>query len=134
MGGVFGSQGVEEPAVRLIAKPVKNEYEVRSLPAGVTAVVRSKISKDGNGGAFNLLASYIGVFQKPQNATSTKISMTAPVIRMPLNSQIEGTKVITSGFDSGEMSMSFVLPSAYKTVSSGSVRLSIYLKYLFLTV
>lgn len=86
-------------------------YEVWRYPSSVAAVVSTKDVSNKNNTfrnvAFSLLASYIGVFSTPQNATPQrtpqKIAMTAPVLMAPDANRRVG-------------SMRFLLPKRYRSV------------------
>lgn len=118
MGIVFGVISVEQPSFRVVARSI--DYEVRILPPRISASIKEKVSADGNGGAFPILAGYIGVTSKPKNIEASPIAMTAPVVSTPWD-KTQGNAnnlIIQTGYDKGEMSMSFLLPSKFTSIES----------------
>ena len=98
MGSVIGYNSVEEPAFRLLMKT--SRYEIRAVPSAVAAVCRVKMSADGNGKAFPVLAKYIGVMGSPANVDGSAIAMTAPVVQKPISIAMT-SPVLESGYGSG---------------------------------
>ena len=83
MGIVFGStKGLEMPAFEVLASA--SGYEVRRYAPSVLATAafgeKGWAAAGSDGSPFGALARYIGVFGKPKNQASSKISMTAPVL------------------------------------------------------
>ncbi|KAJ1450053.1 SOUL hem-binding protein [Pelagophyceae sp. CCMP2097] len=72
MGSVFGRVSEETPPFELVRTAAA--YEVRRYAAN------NAIETTDGPGAFMVLAGYIGVMKKAENADGTAISMTAPVI------------------------------------------------------
>lgn len=131
MGMVFGKIDVEMPAHKVIRKA--EGYEIWRYPASVAATVRASYLNHENppqgeeftNQAFRILAKYIGVFTKPENVKSEgeageRISMTAPVV-MGEGEKIAMTAPVVMGESKEsatvtDQSMTFLLPSKYKTV------------------
>ncbi|CAN0912912.1 hypothetical protein LINGRAPRIM_LOCUS399 [Linum grandiflorum] len=80
MGMMLGKIRVKTPKYELI-KACK-DYTIHKYGAAVAAHITYNPSefKGDKDGRFAVLAKYIGVFRKPQNARPEKIAMTAPVI------------------------------------------------------
>ncbi|KNA20909.1 hypothetical protein SOVF_047760 [Spinacia oleracea] len=123
MGMILGKITVETPKYEVIKST--NEYEIRKYPASVIAEVTYDPSqmKGGNkDGGFTILANYIGAIGKPQNTTSEKVSMTAPVVTQSSNAAAAAeaiamtAPVITKGREGEkeEVTMQFILPEKYK--------------------
>lgn len=117
MGIVFGVTGVEEPAWRVVARATSG-YEVRRFPSCVSAAVPTHMSKNGNGGAFPILAGYIGVTSAAKNDGKQTIAMTAPVVQTPSvqNSFTSSSPIISTGYASGDMTLEFLLPSSFREI------------------
>ena len=122
MGIVFGKVTVAEPAFEILlertsyARNVKTSYEIRKYGERFAAEVAYDDSDD-TGTPFKALASYIGVFGKPQNEGGESMSMTAPVV-------IEGgtpiamtAPVVMENSGNSEKTMKFVLPAEYDDMS-----------------
>jgi hypothetical protein len=77
MGLVFGKIGVEIPKFEVI-KTTQN-YVIRKYAPSVVAEITYDPSmfKGDKDGGFNVLVDYIGIFGKPQNTKTEKISMTS---------------------------------------------------------
>jgi hypothetical protein len=117
MGIVFGHTGVEEPAWRLVGKAVRGGYDVRSLPSSVSARVSAHVSANGNGGAFPILAGYIGVTSSAKNDRKQSIAMTAPVVQTPTSwDQQQGGLIVSTGYGTGHMTLEFLLPASFTAV------------------
>ena len=84
MGSVLGKITEELPRHDVVKKAASGFYEIRRYAPAVVAETSYRTSRgmfEGDqGGSFMRLAKYIGVMAKPQNDTTTAISMTAPVL------------------------------------------------------
>ena len=84
MGSVLGKITEELPRHDVVKKAASGFYEIRRYAPAVVAETSYHTSRgmfEGDqGGSFMRLAKYIGVMAKPQNDTTTAISMTAPVL------------------------------------------------------
>ncbi|KAK4418985.1 Heme-binding-like protein, chloroplastic [Sesamum alatum] len=117
MGLIFGKIKVETPKWEVLASTT--DYEIRNYPPSVVAEItydHTQFNSDKDGG-FKILANYIGVFGKPQNAKPEKIEMTVPVITKTTESEkiaMTVPVVTKSGVGGGEsVTMGFILPSKY---------------------
>lgn len=84
MGSVLGKITEELPRHDVVKKAASGFYEIRRYAPAVVAETSYHTNRgmfEGDqGGSFMRLAKYIGVMAKPQNDTTTAISMTAPVL------------------------------------------------------
>jgi hypothetical protein len=127
MGSVIGKESVAEPVFQILLNrtslDVKTTYELRKYGERFAAEV-SYSNLEGTGTPFKALASYIGVFGKPENEGAQAISMTAPVV---MEGGTTGTPismaapVVTENANddqhNGEKTMKFVLPAEYDDLS-----------------
>lgn len=115
MGMVFGRIPVETPKYELIQSA--NGYEVRKYPSSVIAEITYNPAdfKSEKEAGFQVLASFIGVFGKPENSRPEKIAMTAPVITKttPSSEKIAMTAPVMSNTTGEMVTMGFILPSKY---------------------
>jgi len=129
VGYLFGHTGVAEPAYEVLYARTSSDsvmaYEIRKY--GVRYAAQTIYSVQDEGSGFKDLAKYIGVFGKPENVNTKAISMTAPVVmvREPkigaASSKIAMTApVVKSPSTAGsgdEMMMEFFLPAEYDSYS-----------------
>mmetsp|Transcript_62509 Transcript_62509/g.184891 ORF Transcript_62509/g.184891 Transcript_62509/m.184891 type:complete len:225 (-) Transcript_62509:8-682(-) len=126
MGIVFGRTGVAEPAYNVILSRTRAKvpYELRRY--GQRFAIEAPYGGEDINSAFRLLAGYIGVGGPPQNAGSTSISMTAPVVtdtsgsgkgeKIAMTAPVV-TKTRGEGSPSSGKTMQFILPAAYNDIS-----------------
>jgi hypothetical protein len=81
MGSVLGKVTEELPRHDVVKKAASGFYEIRRYAPAVVAetsyATKKGMFEGDQGGSFMRLAKYIGVMAKPQNDTTTAISMTA---------------------------------------------------------
>jgi hypothetical protein len=115
MGLVFGKIGVEIPKFEVI-KTTQN-YVIRKYAPSVVAEITYDPSmfKGDKDGGFKVLVDYIGIFGKPQNTKTEKISMTSPVITQEKTSEkIAMTVPVVTNEKNKMVTMQFTLPSMYE--------------------
>jgi hypothetical protein len=127
MGSVFGKQTVAEPAFEILlnrtSHSVRTSYEIRKYGERFAAEVSYSNDVDDTSSPFRALASYIGVFGKPENEGGTSMSMTAPVVIEGSNSNSGTAMTMTAPVvtetvgDNGEKRMKFMLPAEYNDLS-----------------
>jgi SOUL heme-binding protein len=120
--GISAEKGLS-PDFRLLAS--RGGFDVRAYPSYLVAEVTHASEKSGadadkdiRSNSFKILAKYIGVFGTPENEAQTALSMTSPVVMQQSESVSMTSPVVSSGA-SGENAgtMSFIMPSKYKTLS-----------------
>ena len=110
---LFGVQNEEEPKYEVLLK--KDNKEIRSYSSYLAATTWVEGNfKEAQGPAFRTLADFI--FGK--NSSKEKISMTAPVVQAPQNTQgpsevIKMTAPVLQGPEKNGWRMSFMMPSKY---------------------
>jgi SOUL heme-binding protein len=119
--GISAEKGLS-PDFRLLAS--RGGFDVRAYPAYLVAEVTHASEKSGadadkdiRSNSFKILAKYIGVFGTPENEAQTSLSMTSPVVMQ--SESVSMTSPVVSSDASGENAgtMSFIMPSKYKTLS-----------------
>ncbi|XP_058734563.1 uncharacterized protein LOC131606332 [Vicia villosa] len=120
MGLVLGRIGVETPKYEVI-KTAQN-YVVRKYAPSVVAEITydPSVFKGDKDGGFKVLVDYIGIFGKPQNTKTEKISMTSPVITKE-NTSVSSEKIamtapVVTNEKNKMVTMQFTLPVSYGKV------------------
>jgi hypothetical protein len=118
MSTIFGAIDVETPKYQSI-KTIDETCELREYPPSIRVEVEldPSVSSITTGEGFRDLANYIF----GGNEASQKIAMTAPVVtsKAPTASSKKiamTAPVVTETADSGNIKMSFILPSEYQSI------------------
>ena len=118
MGSVLGKVTEELPRHDVVKKAASGFYEIRRYAPAVVAetsyATKKGMFEGDQGGSFMRLAKYIGVMAKPQNDTTTAISMTAPVLMSHAAGKAADTPVGPSEGSEGESTykMAFFMPAS----------------------
>jgi hypothetical protein len=119
MGLVVGRFSAETPKYEIL-KTTQN-YVIRKYAPSLVAEITYDPSmfKGDKDGGFKVLVDYIGIFGKPQNTKTQKISMTSPVITKENKSSSEKiamTVPVVTNEKNKMVTMQFTLPSMYEKV------------------
>lgn len=118
MGMVFGKIDVEQAKYDVILEEKNGEYEVRKYYPAIAAQVSNMQDNSG----FNILAKYIGVFGKPENAAVKKsspeaVAMTAPVVSKSEPEAIAMTAPVVNT-PAKTNAMQFILPAKFSMANA----------------
>ncbi|KXS14664.1 SOUL-domain-containing protein [Gonapodya prolifera JEL478] len=133
VGSIFGYEHVEQPDYKVIYTS-PHGFEVRQYPQLIVAETTYEVVNGNYGGGFMTVAGYIfGKNKKRGGSEGEKVAMTAPVLMEPNSSEkiamtapvlmepnssekIAMTAPVMMDGTTTSMTMSFIMPSKYKTV------------------
>jgi hypothetical protein len=120
INSIVGKESVKEPPFEVILQrnTAKTPYELRKYGTRYAASVECANANDTST-PFRALATYIGVFGKPQNEGSTSMAMTAPVVMEQKPTAIAMTAPVVMENDSGGAmkKMMFILSEEYDDIA-----------------
>eukprot|EP00301_Raphidiophrys_heterophryoidea_P016622 c26230_g1_i1.p1 GENE.c26230_g1_i1~~c26230_g1_i1.p1 ORF type:complete len:232 (-),score=42.91 c26230_g1_i1:507-1100(-) len=116
MGSVVGHVAQEIPKYELIEH--RSGYEIRQYPPRVVVCTQSDQTAEGESAAFRRLANYIGVFSTPRNLAVRTNQDDASAGSAIGSQSIAMTAPVMSTYAQSSQTMSFFLPSQYRTMES----------------